>query len=861
MKGNKPAGPSATELKMRSDLDRARRELEKVRKAGAAGGDAEGLNTQVQALTVQVASLTAQVTELTDTRKRLARLYFTQVEDGRRRAARVQRVGEALRRLTDMAPEVFPQQLATLVHEGLGFAEALVRVREGESLEPRGVAGPRAVAGALVADEARRALPAQARTGHAERVRAGTLHSDAPAPAAGQAWEWQEGDALWVPWFDDDGTLVALVVAGCPEGGVAPSPEAMALLELAVAHAFGARERQRLATALADSRRALDGAAAHAQELHALKSQFVATVSHELRTPLTAIRACVDTLLAGAGGLAPDKLEQLVTMMDQETSRLGRLIESVLDLHRLEAADTPGSRMFVDVGALAAEVERLLAPVAEAGQITLKLLRTTADTRVEGDRDQLRQLLMHLGGNALKFTPAGGTVTVRVEANPREVRLQVEDTGIGIPAEALDRVFERFYQVDGSTVRRHGGSGLGLAICKGIVETHGGRIVAASTPGAGSCFAAVLPRGPHVHPAVRPVPASRPHADDLMRLSVEMVAEVMNARVVSLMAPGSNGELYVRAAVGLEEAVVRAARARRGEGVAGWVAEHRRPQCVGAGPLSADVSPSGRPTYQSGTFLSVPLEGRDGLLGVLNVTDPRNGRTFQIEDCHLLLHLARTISMAWDAMWESTGPTDALVDAADAMRRLAEHVGADPERTRPRMELARRLAAALGCDEEQVGATVFAAAVHDVGMADAAGAVEGKPRVLGAAEREAMQRHPELGAALLAPLDRVDAVRAIVRAHHEWWDGTGYPCGIAGEAIPIGARVLAVVDAWESMTAGRAFRAARSAAEARGELRALAGRQFDPAVVGASEQVLDAEPAAAARADGTEPAAQTIARR
>jgi signal transduction histidine kinase len=141
-----------------------------------------------------------------------------------------------------------------------------------------------------------------------------------------------------------------------------------------------------------------------------------------------------------------------------------------------------------------AETARLLEPVGSAGQVSLKLDIRAADTSLEADRDQMRQLVLHLGSNAVKFTPAGGTATFRLEGNEQEITLQVEDTGIGIPEDALEQVFERFYQVDSSLVRRYGGTGLGLSICKSIVEWHGGRVFATSEHGAGACFTVVLPR-------------------------------------------------------------------------------------------------------------------------------------------------------------------------------------------------------------------------------------------------------------------------------------------------------------------------------------------------------------------------------
>ena len=120
-----------------------------------------------------------------------------------------------------------------------------------------------------------------------------------------------------------------------------------------------------------------------------------------------------------------------------------------------------------------------------------------------------------------------------------------------------------------------------------------------------------------------------------------------------------------------------------------------------------------------------------------------------------------------------------------------------------------------------------------------------------------MQRHAEVGAELLGSIETVDVVREIVRSHHEWWDGSGYPRGLEAEGIPLGARILAVVDAWESMTVGRAHRPARSRDEALREIRSLAGRQFDPRVVGALERALAGIPGPATHGAPAEPGTES----
>jgi response regulator RpfG family c-di-GMP phosphodiesterase len=446
--------------------------------------------------------------------------------------------------------------------------------------------------------------------------------------------------------------------------------------------------------------------------------------------------------------------------------------------------------------------------------------------------------VLHLGSNAVKFTPAGGTVAFRLEGNEREITLRVEDTGIGIPEQAMERIFERFYQVDSSLVRRYGGTGIGLAICKSIVDWHGGRIFATSSPGQGSCFTVVLPRRTAPRVVVRQAPRLQPATEDVLKLAVEMVAEVMNARVVSVMAAEPGGEMVVQAAIGLEERVVQETRIQAGRGVAGWVLEHRRPVCVSNADDRNEVTASGRDSYRTQTFLAVPIEGPEGLLGVLSVTDPASQKTFDAEDCHLLLDLAERVANAWQQAQSLEANQMHVEGATHALRQLLQHIERGRRTAPDRTRLARATARAMRLSEAEVGLIGFAATVHDVGMTLVRDDALESGGPLTSPERDRMERHPELGAELLKPLEAVGAVREIVLSHHEWWDGTGYPRRLIGTDIPVGARVLAVVDAYESMTMGRPHRRPMTPEQALVEIGQLKGRHFDPEVVEAFERAL-----------------------
>lgn len=228
------------------------------------------------------------------------------------------------------------------------------------------------------------------------------------------------------------------------------------------------------------------------QELDRLKNEFFANVSHELRTPLTLILTPVEDLLSRS--LRPE-LRSALTVIRRNAHRLLRLIDDLLDLARL---DVGGLRLHVaelDLVELATRVVESARAAAEARRMTLSLETEVPTLLVYGDPHRLEIVLTNLVGNALKFTPDGGRVSVRITHGESSCVVAVEDTGPGIAADEVERIFDRFYQVEGSQRRRQGGAGIGLSLARKLSELHGGGIEVKSVVGEGSTFAVSLPLG------------------------------------------------------------------------------------------------------------------------------------------------------------------------------------------------------------------------------------------------------------------------------------------------------------------------------------------------------------------------------
>lgn len=231
------------------------------------------------------------------------------------------------------------------------------------------------------------------------------------------------------------------------------------------------------------------------KELERMKSNFLSVVSHELRTPLHSIKGFVEIILMGKTGPVTELQEDFLRTVRTQTTLLQRMIDDLLEFSRMEAGRVKLHLSEVSLSAMAQSVAAKLAPLAEEAGLQLFLDLADDLPEIDGDRMRLEQVLTNLVENAIKFTPAGGKIVVSGERRGDRVLLIVSDTGIGIPPEEQEKVFDRFYQVDGSERRAYRGAGLGLSICRHIVERHNGRIWVESEgiSGRGSRFHVELP--------------------------------------------------------------------------------------------------------------------------------------------------------------------------------------------------------------------------------------------------------------------------------------------------------------------------------------------------------------------------------
>jgi signal transduction histidine kinase len=239
---------------------------------------------------------------------------------------------------------------------------------------------------------------------------------------------------------------------------------------------------------------ALDGERAQnkrLRELDRLKDQFIATISHELRTPLTSIHGYLDLVLEGEAGDLTDEQRQFLSIVVRNSDRLRRLVNDLLVVSEADAG-LELDLSDVDLRAIAQDSVESVRPQAEAAGISLELTTQRAFL-LTGDPGRLEQLLDNLISNALKFTPGGGRVSIRIRQSGELAVLEVEDTGMGIPADEQEFLFDRFFRARAAGEQAIQGTGLGLSIAQEIAQAHGGRIQFTSREDVGTTFRVELP--------------------------------------------------------------------------------------------------------------------------------------------------------------------------------------------------------------------------------------------------------------------------------------------------------------------------------------------------------------------------------
>jgi signal transduction histidine kinase/HD-GYP domain-containing protein (c-di-GMP phosphodiesterase class II) len=611
------------------------------------------------------------------------------------------------------------------------------------------------------------------------------------------------------------------------------SKEDLKLLTIMAGQVAGAIEKSKLYEVMDGRINRLETENENLKNSNKLKMGYISHLSHELKTPLTSIKAYIESLIEHSGESNFKERGEFLGVIANETERLIRMVNKVLDVSKIEFGQKTLKRKIFDLGKLMKNVESSMQPYLQGKDLSLIVDFPKELPGVDGDEDLIKQVFINLIGNSIKFSLQKGKIFIDAVEDAVSITVSVRDEGEGISKEKLGDVFKRFYQAHTGL---NEGVGLGLAIVKNIVEQHGGYIKVESEVGKGTEFIFTLPKEHHFNDLLGFLfnsTDSRNEINEMFKLSVRVIAEVLSAKIVSIMMlDQERKELFIKDAYGLDGKIVRDVRVKVGSSIAGKVAESGKPLLIDNVEDVGITIGKNNPQYETKSLISVPIMIGPTILGVINANNKTSGKSFDEDDLALLKSLSMRISKVIERMRMSQDSHAFLRETIHSLRSLLEIFERDKSGIRRKVvDWSVKVAKKLKLERKETRVIQYVASVHDVGMICVSEDILTKTLTLSEDDINRIRKHPERGAALLRPFEFVEMVSKIVLFHHEHVDGKGYPMGLEGNQIPAGARILAVLDAYVSMISERPYRNKMTVIEAIEELVRKAGTQFDTPIV------------------------------
>ncbi len=646
------------------------------------------------------------------------------------------------------------------------------------------------------------------------------------------------------------------------------------LIGMVIFAVFGARIKEYFQFHEFKSRYDIQKANEELKKLDELKSQFFANVSHEVRTPLTSIIAPLQTISQGDAGDLTEEQLNLIEQVYRNSLRLLDMVNQMLDFSKLDAGQMKIILEKLDLTEIVKDTVAIFKEVAERKGIKLRYMKKGEIPSVYIDKNKFERILTNLVRNAIKFTETG-SILIKLKCEKEFLVLEVEDTGIGIPADHLPHIFERFRQVDGSTTRKFEGTGLGLTIVKESVDLMKGKVFAESELGKGTTFKVEFPmnlqdvltdaiierrtgqdrrkdeddfKGTDRREKTR-------RMEDLARITVSDLGlvdkpvseeEIDEAEIpmlpdvnqVVLVEDNTDLRMYISKMLKkFGHKVITAA-----DGLEGW----EKVQKIIPDIIVSDVMMPRMDGYElikqvktNQTTMHIPVmlitakpELDSKIKGLESGADDYLSKPINIRELDARIRNLITMRKFQHAVAEAealdTRIEELIMSFAQSLE-TRDHETAG--HSRDVLELGTLIAEELKIPlDHKLRDSLL---LHDIGKLGVPDGILLKNGPLSDEEWQIMKKHPEIGANLLAHFESLKEVSKIIMAHQECYDGSGYPKGLKGEEIPLFARIIGVADAYHAMTIDRPYRKALEAAVALSELLKYKGKQFDPKIVDA----------------------------
>lgn len=615
------------------------------------------------------------------------------------------------------------------------------------------------------------------------------------------------------------------------------------------------------------------------KSLDELKTQFFANVNHELRTPLTLIMAPLGPLIEEKMGRISLKQREALVTMRNNGLKLLKLINNLLDLTKLEEGKMRLKIKKVDFVDYVNSLLSSVKPLVDQKEITLYFQHPPHPVDITVDPFHFEKIVLNLLSNAIKFTSKNGRITVYIEESKSNIKLIVEDTGIGIPEDMLKNIFDRFSQVDGSLSRTHEGTGIGLALVTEIVRIHGGKIKAESELGKGSRFIVELKRGEkHFQQDVldrrlkdEPVVLKKRETDkdhpklqdivtDFRKLQLMDIETVDiskdlkekkskfdqrllviddNPEVLKLMKLVLSDEFDLDLTSSAEEGI-KILKQKMSDLVLCDVMMPGMDGHTFCKKIKADEA-----TMHTPVILVTARSGAEMLAqGIDSGADDYISKPFDPIELKArirsLLRMRRAETDLALANRNLRTRTSDLVDRQRALflsmiKSLISALEAKDRYTQAHSsrvtEISLKIGEKMGLSEREKADLELSAVLHDVGKIAIPEKILNKKSSLTDKEFELIKQHPVIGEKIISPIMELKQIGKAIRHHHERYDGRGYPDKLKSLEIPIGSRIMAVADTYDAITSERPYRNIETHNYAVKEIVRCSGTQFDPEVV------------------------------
>jgi hypothetical protein len=564
-------------------------------------------------------------------------------------------------------------------------------------------------------------------------------------------------------------------------------------------------------------------------EADRLKIEFIFKISHELRTPLNSIKGAIHYLKGKKTGLNAEQTE-FIEIISDETDKLVESFDKLLDFSRYTRETYLSKKRVINLNEILADVAatKTVNELCKNKGLSISHSLQEGLSDIIGDRIRLLQLFINLFEGCVRYAKRGDTVELKTSETESAVETELIIKNRQIPESEITFIFNNhipWFWIDTQTEK------LKFYLMRKILDIHKGKIFAFNAP-KGFSIKTILPKTLKERREVEII--------ELTNLFVSFIAKVMGINICSLMLTNElTGELTIKAAYGLEEALIKKTRLKLGDPIAGWVAVERRPLLVQDIEKTPFIRRPNNLKYTTKSLLSLPIKIQERITGVLNLNNKDDGQPFDKKDLYIGMTFSNRISEVLKKLYIGDIKQKEFKSISNSLENLLRAQENYKKDNKKITDIVFQLTTRLGCSEDEICSALYAALLYDLGLTLIDRSILEKTQKLTPIEQKIIRTHPASCIGLIDYIEPSETIKKIILYHHERYDGTGYPEGLKGEDIPLISRVLSLADAYVSMTSERTYRRSLSHDIAIELINSGAGTQFDPKIVNIFNEVIN----------------------